>query len=370
MTAQHERILVAMSGGVDSSVAAALLKEQGHEVIGAFMGNGINAPRQSSRQGCCGMEDAHDARRVAESLGVPFFVLDLSQRFDELIGNFAASYAAGRTPNPCIECNRSFKFGALLDLARDLGATKVATGHYARLVMHEGRGVLARARDRAKDQSYVLWPLGLETLQQVRFPLGELTKDEVRAEARRFGLRTADKPESMEICFVPGGDYRAVVRERQPEAFVGGEITDLSGRVLGRHEGISGFTIGQRRGLPSGQASPLFVVRIDVAERRVVVGPRGALVAAGCRLDGLVQGAALGVTETRGIEGYLQVRAHHAPVRARAVVTKDSAEVEFFEPVDAVTPGQSAVLYDEEERVLFGGVIEVATGVALSAREV
>lgn len=362
MLLSRERILVAMSGGVDSSVAAALLQEQGHEVIGAFMGNGINAPRQSSKQGCCGVEDAHDARRVAESLGVPFYVLDLSQRFDELIGNFAASYAAGRTPNPCIECNRSFKFGALLDLARDLGATKVATGHYARLVKQGERIVLARARDLAKDQSYVLWPLGLETLQRVAFPLGDMTKEEVRAEARRLGLRTADKPESMEICFVPGGDYRAIVRERQPAALARGEIIDSAGRVLGHHEGIAGFTIGQRRGLPSGQAEPIFVIRIDVAERRVVVGPRSALVAAGCRIEGLVPGAAPDASSAGGVSGLLQIRAHHTPVRAHVVLADNRAEVTFLDPVDAVTPGQSAVLYDEQGLVLLGGVIDAVTG--------
>ncbi len=355
-----------MSGGVDSSVAAALLQEQGHEVIGAFMGNGINAPRQSAKQGCCGVEDAHDARRVAESLGVPFYVLDLSQRFDELIENFAAAYAAGRTPNPCIECNRSFKFGALLDLARDLGAAKVATGHYARLVVHEGHQVLARARDRAKDQSYVLWPLGLATLQRVRFPLGGMTKEEVRAEARRFGLRTADKPESMEICFVPGGDYRAIVRERQPEALATGEITDLAGRVLGHHDGIAGFTIGQRRGLPSGQAEPLFVIRIDAALQRVVVGPRSALAATRCRVEGLVLGAATEEILAAGLDGLLQVRAHHTPVRVRVVATAEGVEAEFLESVDAVTPGQSAVFYDDGGRVLLGGVIDAVSGAAVA----
>jgi tRNA-specific 2-thiouridylase len=357
MSSKRERILVAMSGGVDSSVAAALLKSAGHEVIGTFMSNGIQAERPTAHQGCCGIEDAADARRVAENLGIPFYVLDLSRKFDELIEAFAAAYAAGRTPNPCIECNRTFKFGALLEMARDLGAARVATGHYARLVGQAGERMLARARDAGKDQSYVLWPLGFETLQQVEFPLGELTKDEVRAEARRMGLRTADKPESMEICFVPGGDYRAIVRERQPAALAAGDVVDVHGKVLGQHEGIAGFTIGQRRGLPAGQAEPMFVVRIDASERRVVVGPRSALAATRCRLDGLVFGSAQPWSSLSEVNGFLQVRAHHRAVAVRVQVAASNAYVDFREPVDAVTPGQSAVLYDEQDCVVLGGVI-------------
>ncbi len=347
-----------MSGGVDSSVVAALLREAGNEVIGAFMRNGVQAGAgRAHRQGCCGVDDAHDARRVADSLGIPFYAVDLEARFDELIEGFADSYATGRTPNPCIECNRSFKFGALLALADDLGAASVATGHYARIARRNERICVARGADEAKDQSYVLWPLQQAVLARTLLPLGGMTKQTVRAEARRFGLRVAEKPESMEICFVPGGDYREIVRARRPAAFEPGEIVDESGRSLGQHQGIAGFTVGQRRGLPGGQAQPLHVLEVDPSTRRVIVGARSALVASKCRLEGVVWSGVGQLAHGETQAGVVQIRAHHVPVAASAAQDAHGVQVSFGAPAEAVTPGQSAVLYDQDGCVLFGGVI-------------
>jgi tRNA-specific 2-thiouridylase len=351
-------VLVAMSGGVDSSVAAALLKEQGHRVVGAFMRNGVKAGDAATthRQGCCGVDDAFDARRVADALGVPFYAVDLEDGFSTLIDRFVAEYRAGRTPNPCVECNRSFKFGRLLRLAREIGADAVATGHYARVAERGGRLAISRGRDRAKDQSYVLFPLEQDALAAAVFPLADLTKDETRAEARRFGLKTAEKPESMEICFVPTGDYRDVVRARAPEAFRPGRIVDLAGRDVGAHDGVAGFTIGQRRGLPGGRPEALYVVALEPETNTVVVGGRDDLLAEEAVLEGVVFS---GADEAGGPwRGFAKIRHQHEPVPARGEATGGrTARIVFDAPVPAVTPGQAAVLYDADGRVLFGGWI-------------
>ncbi|MSR74369.1 MAG: tRNA 2-thiouridine(34) synthase MnmA [Planctomycetes bacterium] len=358
MSSSRERILVAMSGGVDSSVAAALLQEAGHEVIGAFMRNGVPAEAgRQHRQGCCGIEDAHDARRVADALGIRFYAVDLEARFEELIEGFAESYATGRTPNPCIECNRAFKFGSLLGLAEDLGAVAVATGHYAKLESRNGRTCVARGLDHDKDQSYVLWPLTQHVLARTRLPLGGMTKAMVRAEAERFGLRVANKPESMDICFVPGGDYRAIVRARRPEAFEPGDIVDESGRILGLHNGIAGFTVGQRRGLPGGQVQPLHVLEVDPVNKRVVVGTRDALISSACTLENVVWSGCASLALGECVAGLVQIRAHHEAVAAEVSQTAEGVRIVFGAPAEAVTPGQSAVLYDENGGILLGGVI-------------
>ena len=257
------RVVVAMSGGVDSSVSALLLREQGHDVIGVFLRNGVEAGDQPARgraHGCCGATDALDAEEVASALSIPFYALDHARDFARVIDDFVAAYARGETPNPCVQCNRELKFGALLRFARALGAERLATGHYAR-VAADGDGVaLLRATDRAKDQSYVLATVEREALARALFPVGGLTKAEVRERARRAGLPVHAKPESFDLCFVPSGDHRDLLRERRPELFRDGPIRDVDGAELGRHGGAAGFTVGQRRGLALAFGGPRYVV--------------------------------------------------------------------------------------------------------------
>jgi tRNA-uridine 2-sulfurtransferase len=352
-----ETVLVAMSGGVDSSVAAALLLEAGHRVVGVFMRNGVSSEQgRKGHQGCCGIDDAADARRVADQLEIPFYAVNLEDGFGGLIEDFVDAYRKGRTPNPCIECNRRFKFGRLLDLAREIGADAVATGHYARIVRRGDRLAIARGRDDSKDQSYVLFPLEQEVLAKARFPLASLTKPEVRAKARALGLRVAEKPESMEICFVPSGDYRDLVRRRAPEAAVPGDVVTESGAVLGRHEGVGLYTIGQRRGMPGGRAEPLYVTAIDAATNTVVAGPREDLLARRFTVQGVVFSGASG--DDGGWRGSAKIRHHHAGQEAAARKLPDgSVEITLDEPASAVTPGQAAVFYDGDA-VLFGGWID------------
>jgi len=357
-TSGKPRILVAMSGGVDSSVAAGILLEEGYDVVGAFMRNGVaSLPGRAHRQGCCGLDDAHDARRVADRLGVPFYVLDFSDAFDELIGEFVDTYVGGRTPNPCIECNRRFKLGALLKLADRLEATSVATGHYAEIVEREGRLRVARGQDVEKDQSYVLFSLGQEALARTRLPLGGLTKREVRDKAHSLGLPVAEKPESMEICFVPTGDYRDVVKERAPHAMSPGKIVHQDGRVLGEHEGTALFTVGQRRGLPGGQQSPLYVMDIQPETGTVRVGPRDAVQVTTFDAEGLVVS---GVDEGKpgtSLRGDVKIRAHHTPIPGQVTFLGGGRfRVALDRPEAAITPGQAAVVYGGDE-VLLGGWI-------------
>lgn len=361
---EKRRILVAMSGGVDSSVAAALLAEQGHEVIGVFMRNGIQAePSRAHRQGCCGVEDSLDARRVADRLDIPFYALDYEDAFEGLIADFAGAYAEGRTPNPCIECNRRFKMGSLGVLARRLEADAVATGHYASLVERDGRFAVRAGLDRGKDQSYVLFSLEQEALQHTLLPLGTMAKAEVREHARRRDLPVAEKAESMEICFVPTGDYRDVVRARRPEAFEPGPIVNREGEVIGHHEGTGSFTIGQRRGLPGGQGEPIYVQDVRPESRTVVVGPRAEAESTRCIIERLTfqaHGPAKAGTEIRG---RIKIRSQHEPVAARVVLLEgDRAEVVMDRAQHAVAPGQAAVLYDAEDVVLMGGWIARAAG--------
>jgi tRNA-specific 2-thiouridylase len=353
-----DRTLVAMSGGVDSSVAALLLKREGRDVVGVFMRSGVAAPGGAERaRTCCGVADAYDARRVADALGVPFYVLDFEEDFRKLIDGFCDAYDRGATPNPCILCNRDLKFGRLLAYADTVGAGAVATGHYARREARDGRVLLRRGADAAKDQSYVLFPLSQDQLGRTRFPLGDLTKAEVRSLAREAGLPVMDKPESMEICFVPGDDYRALLRERIPGRIREGELRHVDGRVLGRHPGHQFFTIGQRHGLGVALGEPAYVVRIDPATNTVVLGGAEGLLSGGCTVRDVVWGIA---PPTPGSErkAAVQIRSQHRA--APAVVTAldgDRAAVRFGSPQRAVTPGQAAVFY-EGEVVLGGGWIE------------
>ncbi len=376
----RERVVVAMSGGVDSSVAAALLVEAGHEAIGVT----LHLAGESSR--CCSLADADDARSVAERLGIPFYVANETERFrEEVTLAFADAYLAGRTPLPCVTCNSRFKFHHLLARARVFGASAVATGHYARIGRDPETGLLElrRAADAAKDQSYFLYELGQEQLAAARFPLGELTKAEVRAHARRLGLATAEKPESQEICFVPDGDYKAVVERLRPERLPGeGELVDGAGRVLGRHGGIHRFTVGQRRGLglaasaggpellwssarseaqPSGGhrgGRRLYVTRLDAERNRVVVGEAEALGSRGARVARASWVA--GAPPKAGVRAEVRVRYRHAGAQALVEpLAGGGARVVFDAPVVAVAPGQSAVFY-AGERVLGGGPIAEA----------
>jgi tRNA-specific 2-thiouridylase len=344
-----------MSGGVDSSVAAALLLERGFEPIGVTMRLSGSASR------CCSLADADDARGVAERLGIRFFVASYEEAFRrEVMEPFADAYLGGRTPIPCVACNRRFKFGRLLARARALGAEAVATGHYARIAVDEATGEprLLRARDRAKDQSYFLFDLGPEQLARILFPLGELTKSEVRARARALGLATAEKPESQEICFVPDGDYAKVVEALRPGAARGGgEIVDGAGRVLGRHPGIHRYTVGQRRGLGLASAERLYVRALDPARGRVVVGRAGELEASGAWLSGVRW---IGAPPERAVRAEVRVRYRHAGAPAWVEPAgAGGARVRFDAPVSALAPGQAAVFY-EGDRVLGGGFIEAA----------
>lgn len=361
MTASREKIVVAMSGGVDSSVAAALLQEQGHDVVGVFMRNGVKAaPGRGHRQGCCGVEDALDARRVADRLGIPFYAVDFEDAFDGLIREFVDAYRSGRTPNPCIECNRRFKLGRLLALATDLGARAVATGHYARVAFRGGRWAVERARDEAKDQSYVLFSLGQDALARTLFPVGDLTKSEVRAEARRFGLTVSGKPESMEICFVPTGDYRDVLRERAPDVLAPGPILDRNGSEVGRHEGTAFYTIGQRRGLVSGRRDPVYVTAIDPRAGTVTIGGRDDLLVAEFEVEEVVWSGSGPPAPDAELRCEVMIRSHHraAPATARAL-DRGRLRIRFDAPEPAVTPGQAAVLFSGS-RILAGGWIAAA----------
>ncbi len=348
-----ERVVVAMSGGVDSSLVAALLVERGCETIGVTMRLAAGASR------CCSLADADDARAVAERLGIRFFVANYAERFRrEVIEAFADDYLAGRTPIPCVACNTRFKFAYLLERARLFGARRVATGHYARVDRdpETGRWRLRRAVDRSKDQSYFLFQLEQAQLAAIEFPLGTLTKAEVRERARRLGLATAEKPESQEICFVPQGGYARVVEALRPDALPGeGDIVDGEGRVLGRHGGIHRFTVGQRRGLGLGGQRRLYVTALDAARNRVVVGGVDDLCVAAARVENVSWVA--GAPPVSGARAAVQVRHRHAGVRAALELQAEgSVLVHFEEPAHAVSPGQAAVFYVGDS-VLGGGWI-------------
>lgn len=342
------RVLAAMSGGVDSSVAALLLQQQGHEVVGVFMRNGV-AGKSAQEKSCCSASDARDAALVADRLGMAFYAVDYQEEFAALMDHFAAEYRRGRTPNPCVLCNQQLKFGRLLQLADDAGAAAVATGHYARVV----DGELRTARDHAKDQTYYLFGIERQALARTRFPLGDLTKQEVRAIASEHGLVTADKPESMEICFVTSGDYRDVVRARGG-AGIAGRFVDANGRELGRHDGVDAFTVGQRKGLPA-LGTPHYVAAIDAQRGDVTLVPRDGMLRAVAFVDGL-HWLVDPPRDDRPIAVCVKVRARHEAAPATIVANGATARIEFLTPVAAITPGQAAVLYDGD-RLLGGGWI-------------
>jgi tRNA-uridine 2-sulfurtransferase len=357
-----ERVVVGMSGGVDSSVAAALLVEAGDDVVGVTMRVWAwqESAEPASRFGsCCGTEAVDDARRVAAALGVPYYLLNMTDEFDRaVIGPFAESYRRGRTPVPCVACNTDLKFGSLLARAPAWDAAAVATGHYARVDRDPGSGRwrLRRARDLRKDQSDFLWPLTQSQLASARFPIGELTKDEVREYARRLGLATANKPESQEICFIPDGNYRDYLRARDPGMFRSGAIVDRNGRTLGGHAGVAGFTIGQRKGLGLSGSRPLYVVDLDADTARVTVGDAADLERD--RLEVSHASFIAGTAPAGPLRVTARIRHNHEPAPATVqALGPDRAEVVFDTPQRAITPGQSCVWYRGDE-VVGGGVIE------------
>ncbi len=349
------RALVAMSGGVDSSVAAALMLEQGWDVVGVTLKQWEGSDGTMPSAGCCTVADAEDARSVAARLDVPYYVLDYVDEFTTaVVDPFGEAYLAGLTPNPCIECNRRVRFKALLERTTALECDVLVTGHHAR-IRHDGAGYhLLRAADTAKDQSYVLHMLAQRDLERIRFPVGEMTKTGVRAEAARLGLRTAAKPDSQDLCFVGKGDYRCFLRERFPQAARPGVIVTGSGEVVGHHDGTVDYTIGQRRGLGAAAGERRYVVDIRPAEATVVVGSRRDLLAEGCRVEG-VSFVAGHAPENDAVAVKIRYRSEPTPARL-APAGEGAWEVRFDEPQAAVTPGQAAVFYRGDE-VLGGGTI-------------
>lgn len=363
---QDTRVVVAMSGGVDSSVCAALLKEQGYDVIGVTLQLYDHGAAVHRKGACCAGQDIHDAREVADRIGIPHYVLDYESRFKEaVIDRFADAYVAGETPIPCVECNQRVKFRDLLGTARDLGADVLATGHYvASRAVAGGRG-LFRPRDAERDQSYFMFATTREQLDILRFPLGEMTKPETRQAAERFGLSVAAKPDSQDICFVPSGRYAQVIEKLKPGAAVPGEIVHLDGRVLGQHQGVIHYTIGQRKGLGIATGEPLHVIRLDAEAARVIVGPREALATRHVALRDVnwIGDGALEDLPSEGLEIAVRVRSTRAPKPALLHFGAEGPTIELAEAEDGVSPGQAAVFYDHADaqaRVLGGGFIRGA----------
>jgi tRNA-specific 2-thiouridylase len=367
------RIVAAMSGGVDSTVTAALLAKAGYDVVGVTLQLYDHGAAISRKGACCAGQDIMDARMAAERIGIPHYVLDYESRFKEqVIEDFADAYLRGETPIPCVRCNQTVKFRDLLDVARDLGAQAMATGHYVQRAIRGGgnRPQLRRAADPAKDQSYFLFATTAEQLDFLRFPLGGMDKPTVRQVAAELGLAIADKPDSQDICFVPEGKYTTVIDRIRPQGALPGDMVHLDGRVLGRHEGVTRYTIGQRRGLNIAVGDPLFVVKIDADKRQVIVGPREALLTQALSLK---EGNWLGVEDSleaaaaAGAPVLARVRSTREPVPGRLALVDGEPRLVFDGLEEGVAPGQACVLYDptDPERVLGGGFIAATERAAI-----
>jgi len=361
------RVVAAMSGGVDSTVVAALLHKAGYDVVGVTLQLYDHGAALKKKGACCAGQDIHDARLAAETLGIPHYVLDYESRFrDAVIDQFADSYLMGRTPVPCIRCNQTVKFRDLLDVARDLGAEAMATGHYVRRSVVDGRVQMRKAIDPSRDQSYFLFATTPDQLDYLRFPLADLEKPQVRGVAAELGLRIAAKPDSQDICFVPNGDYRTLIDRLRPQGRDPGQIVHMDGRALGEHAGVTGYTIGQRRGLNVAVGEPLFVVRLDPEARQVIVGPREALLTGSLSLEetnwlgdqpDILTAAAEGQTVLA------RVRSTRPPSPARLSLADGVVSVVFGQGEEGVAPGQACALYDpaDPDRLLGGGFIAETT---------
>lgn len=363
------RVVAAMSGGVDSTVVAGLLHKAGYDVVGVTLQLYDHGAALKKKGACCAGQDIHDARLAAETIGIPHYVLDYESRFrDAVIDQFADSYLRGQTPVPCIRCNQTVKFRDLLDVARDLGAEAMATGHYVRRAVVDGRAQMRKAIDHSRDQSYFLFATTPEQLDYLRFPLADLEKPQVRGVALELGLRIAAKPDSQDICFVPEGDYRSLIDKLRPEGREAGEIVHMDGRVLGAHAGITDYTIGQRRGLNVAVGEPLFVTRLDPVKRHVIVGPRDALLTASLTLDEtnwLGDQPTIEAAAEAGAPVLARVRSTRAPSRARLALVDGVVTVIFDTGEEGVAPGQACALYDpaDDERLLGGGFITATAAV-------
>jgi tRNA-specific 2-thiouridylase len=360
------RVVAAMSGGVDSTVTAALLVKAGYEVVGVTLQLYDHGAAVRRKGACCAGQDIHDARQAAAAIGIPHYVLDYETRFREaVIEDFADAYVRGETPVPCIRCNQTVKFRDLIEVARELGADALATGHYVRRAVGAGGPELHRAADPTRDQSYFLFATTRRQLEFLRFPLGALAKPEVRRIAAELGLGVADKPDSQDICFVPEGRYTTVVDRIRPQGAAPGDIVHVDGRVLGRHEGVSRYTVGQRRGLKVATGEPLFVTRVDAERRRVIVGPREALLRSSLLLketNWLGDAPSLDSAAKAEIPVLARVRSTRAPEPARLATREEGVSVVFEHLQEGVAPGQACVLYaaGQPTRVIGGGFIASA----------